>query len=194
MANRLPLALLIAALALPAFAQSHQGSSPAGQGGFLIEMPEGGMRASKLLGTDVVGLDINKVGDIDDIVLDRDGTPVAAVVSVGGFLGMGAKQVAIPFADLMWNYDASPTSGPSASNTGQATRDGTMQTQSAVATPVGPTPPETTGTVGDPSRPREGLDVGKVATPVSGKGEPVRATVRLTRDDLRDAPEFQAKR
>ena len=40
-----------------------------------------------------------KVGKIVDIVLDRD-KAVYAIVSVGGFLGIGAKRVAIPFDEL----------------------------------------------------------------------------------------------
>jgi len=51
--------------------------------------------ASKCKGTDVVGADDQKIGDVNDIVFDKNGKIVAYVVGVGGFLGIGAKDVAI---------------------------------------------------------------------------------------------------
>ena len=44
---------------------------------------------------DVVGADDEKIGDVSDILINRDGTIEAYVVSVGGFLGLGAKDVAM---------------------------------------------------------------------------------------------------
>jgi hypothetical protein len=51
--------------------------------------------ASKFKGTDVVGADNEKIGDVSDILFDKTGKIEAYVVSVGGFLGMGAKDVAL---------------------------------------------------------------------------------------------------
>ena len=51
--------------------------------------------ASKFKGTDVVGADNEKIGDVSDILFDKSGKIEAFVVSVGGFLGMGAKDVAL---------------------------------------------------------------------------------------------------
>jgi PRC-barrel domain len=51
--------------------------------------------ATKFKGTDVVGADNQKVGDVSDILFDKDGKIDAFVVSVGGFLGIGAKEVAL---------------------------------------------------------------------------------------------------
>jgi sporulation protein YlmC with PRC-barrel domain len=51
--------------------------------------------ASKFSGTDVVGADNKKVGDVTDILFDRDGKIHAYVVSIGGFLGIGSKSVAM---------------------------------------------------------------------------------------------------
>jgi PRC-barrel domain protein len=39
----------------------------------------------------------NKIGEIMDVLVDRDGKVTALVVGVGGFLGMGEKDVAVPF-------------------------------------------------------------------------------------------------
>ena len=51
--------------------------------------------ASKFKGTDVLGADNQKVGSVNDILFDKDGKIEAYVISVGGFLGIGAKDVAL---------------------------------------------------------------------------------------------------
>jgi uncharacterized protein YrrD len=51
--------------------------------------------ASKFKGTDVVGSDNQKIGDVSDILFDKDGKIEAYVVGVGGFLGIGSKDVAM---------------------------------------------------------------------------------------------------
>ena len=53
------------------------------------------MLASKFSGTDVVGADDKKVGDVSDVLFDKDGKVLAYVVSIGGFLGIGSKNVAM---------------------------------------------------------------------------------------------------
>jgi sporulation protein YlmC with PRC-barrel domain len=42
----------------------------------------------------------NSVGEISDVLLDKDGRVTAVIVSVGGFLGLGAKYVSVPFNAL----------------------------------------------------------------------------------------------
>jgi sporulation protein YlmC with PRC-barrel domain len=51
--------------------------------------------ASKFKGTDVIGADGQKIGDVTDILFDKDGKVDAYIVAVGGFLGIGAKDVAL---------------------------------------------------------------------------------------------------
>jgi sporulation protein YlmC with PRC-barrel domain len=51
--------------------------------------------ASKFQGTDVVGNDDKKIGDVADIVFDQNGQVQAYVIGVGGLLGVGAKNVAL---------------------------------------------------------------------------------------------------
>src|SRR5919202_1129579 len=111
---------LIAGLALaalvagPAFAQTtSQGAGAAGQaspearaGRFVTELP-GAMRGSKLIGTEVIGQDHVRIGSIDDLLVDRDGRIRAVVIGVGGFLGIGEKNVAIPYDMLVWNTGGS---------------------------------------------------------------------------------------
>lgn len=52
--------------------------------------------ASKFEGTDVVGTDDKKIGDVSDILFDKEGKIEAFVISIGGFLGVGSKEVALP--------------------------------------------------------------------------------------------------
>lgn len=51
--------------------------------------------ASKFNGTDVIGVDGKKIGDVDDVLFEKDGKVSAYVIGVGGVLGIGAKQIAL---------------------------------------------------------------------------------------------------
>jgi sporulation protein YlmC with PRC-barrel domain len=70
------------------------------QAGFLQTEGSDQWRASKLIGASVVGPDNKSIGDINEILLDKAGGVEAVVVGVGGFLGIGEKNVAIPFDSL----------------------------------------------------------------------------------------------
>ena len=55
----------------------------------------------------VTSPDGNSIGEINDVIIDGDaGTVKAAVIGVGGFLGIGEKQIAVPWDQLTINYDA----------------------------------------------------------------------------------------
>lgn len=51
--------------------------------------------ASKFNGTDVLGPNNEKVGDVNDVLFDKSGKIIAVIVGVGGFLGIGQKDVAL---------------------------------------------------------------------------------------------------
>ena len=59
-----------------------------------------GFRASKLAGTSVYNRDKDKIGTIDDLIVSPSDHTAFAILSVGGFLGMGKHYVAVPFSDL----------------------------------------------------------------------------------------------
>src|ERR1700726_5112828 len=42
----------------------------------------------------------NKIGEVDDVLIDKEGRVTALIIGVGGFLGMGEKDVAIPFSSV----------------------------------------------------------------------------------------------
>jgi sporulation protein YlmC with PRC-barrel domain len=58
------------------------------------------LRASKLIGQTVRNGKGEKIGTVDDLVLNRGDRILFAVISVGGFLGVGDKLVAVPFEEL----------------------------------------------------------------------------------------------
>jgi sporulation protein YlmC with PRC-barrel domain len=61
--------------------------------------------ASSLMGASVynsAGKDGQNIGNVDDLVIDKDGKIVSVVVGVGGFLGIGSKDVAIDYAQVKW--------------------------------------------------------------------------------------------
>jgi hypothetical protein len=51
--------------------------------------------ASKFKGTDVIDSQNERIGSVNDVLFDKDGKIVAYVVGVGGFLGIGAKDIAL---------------------------------------------------------------------------------------------------
>ena len=71
----------------------------------LKEMPATEMRAEDLVGTTVYGANDANVGEIGDVLLTADGKIDAYLVDVGGFLGMGEKEVAIGSDNLAFMTD-----------------------------------------------------------------------------------------
>ena len=57
-------------------------------------------RASKLMGLDVYNEANEKLGDINELILDKDGKINAVVIGVGGFLGMGEHDIAVSMDKL----------------------------------------------------------------------------------------------
>ena len=74
---------------------------------------------SKFKGTDVLGPDNAQVGDVTDLLFDKNGKIIGMIVGVGGFLGIGEKSVAID----MSAFQAVPASTGSASAVGAASAD-----------------------------------------------------------------------
>jgi hypothetical protein len=59
-----------------------------------------GYRSSKIVGASVVNGNNETVGTIDDLIVTPSERVPYAVLSVGGFLGMGTKYVVLPFSSL----------------------------------------------------------------------------------------------
>jgi sporulation protein YlmC with PRC-barrel domain len=66
------------------------------------------LRGDWIIGAKVLSMTGESIGSITDVIVDAEGGRItAAVLSVGGFLGIGAKQVAVDWARLQVNWDAS---------------------------------------------------------------------------------------
>ena len=61
---------------------------------------DGSLNASKLIGLDVQSPEDKKVGDIGEVVLDKDGKVEGVVVDVGGFLGIATHPVLLDWKDV----------------------------------------------------------------------------------------------
>lgn len=65
-----------------------------------VQQVSTGFRASKVIGADVVNGANESIGKIDDVIIASDGKAPYAVLSIGGFLGMGARLIAVPYDSL----------------------------------------------------------------------------------------------
>ena len=66
----------------------------------MTSVPNDAMTVSTYYNEDVYDNQENKIGDVNDILLDANGRVSAVIVGVGGFLGVGEKDVAVPFNAL----------------------------------------------------------------------------------------------
>ncbi len=65
------------------------------------------LRVDWVTGANVTSPDGTAVGQVRDIIVDaQSGQMIAAIIGVGGFLGIGEKQIAVPWDQLTINYDA----------------------------------------------------------------------------------------
>jgi sporulation protein YlmC with PRC-barrel domain len=91
-------------------------------------MLKGKWRASKLMGLDVYNEANEKLGDINELILDKDGKVHAVVIGVGGFLGMGEHDIAVAMDKLKFVEEPVRTS-----STTTTTRETTTGTATAPA-------------------------------------------------------------
>ena len=59
-----------------------------------------GYRASKIIGSSVVNEAGDTVGKVDQIIIGPDGKAPFVVLSVGGFLGVGDRLIALPYEQM----------------------------------------------------------------------------------------------
>jgi len=189
---RFPLALAALTVALPAFAQAPSQSpdqtrptppaqspsvapapapsaSAPSSGSFMTEMKPGVWRAAKLNGVNVYNAQNEKIGDINDVLIDQQGKAQAVVIGVGGFLGMGEHDVAIPFDQIKFSDEpmrTSSTTTTSSSTTNQATA------------PRATDRSDVTGTT-------------RTTTSDNRRGYPDHALLNMTKEQLKAAPQFK---
>ncbi len=157
-------------------------------------------RASQLEGVDIYNNNNEKIGDVSDVLVDQSGKVEAVVIGVGGFLGIGERNVAVPFNAL--KFEMTEPSASASNNAGGATATGggagagssTTTTAAGGATGMtttggasGANQPATTGTVAGGNNNAGGNNASS-----SNRNAPARAVLaNASKDELRNAPEFK---
>lgn len=134
----------------------------------------GNWRASKVVGLSVYNDANESLGSINDLLTDKSGKIVAAVVGVGGFLGVGERYVAIPFEKVKFVNE------PVKSNMASGGSAGGGMTKSTSST-------GTTGAAG-------GGTASPAATPAASTPNPWypdHAVISGTKDELKAMAEFK---
>jgi sporulation protein YlmC with PRC-barrel domain len=123
---------------------------------------EGQWRSSKLIGVNVYNDNNDKIGDIQELIVDKSGKVENVVLGVGGFLGMGEHYVAVPMDKLKWVNEPVRTSSTAAPADKSADKD--------------------KSTVGTNNRPARASDE---------KWYPDHAVFNATKDQLKAMPQFK---
>jgi sporulation protein YlmC with PRC-barrel domain len=108
------LVVAAALLATPAFAQTTTAPQPvalATMNQTMNQTTTGQWRASKLIGVNVYNQQNNKLGEINELILSPKRQIAGAVIGVGGFLGMGERDVMVPPNQLHFAHEGSATTG-----------------------------------------------------------------------------------
>jgi sporulation protein YlmC with PRC-barrel domain len=129
---------------------------------------KGDWRASKVVGLNVYNAQNENVGSINDLLMDKSGGIKAAVISVGGFLGMGARLVAVPFDKIKFSTEPVAYTGTSSATPGAG----------------GAKPPSTTTTGSSSSSP-------PATASKPNPWYPDHAMYDATKDQLKNMPEFK---
>lgn len=80
-------------------------TSAAAAGEYITQQSETQISANDYIGKAIYNAENNSIGDVNDLILEENGGIVAAVVGVGGFLGIGEKDVAVPMSKLTMARD-----------------------------------------------------------------------------------------
>ncbi len=72
-----------------------------------LQQTHGGWRSSKIVGTTVYNDSNQSIGSVDDLIVGQGGKVTDAVISVGGFLGIGRKLVSVPYDQLSFEQQTS---------------------------------------------------------------------------------------
>jgi sporulation protein YlmC with PRC-barrel domain len=140
---------------------------------------DGEWRASKLVGVNVYNEANEKIGDINEVILDKSGKVANVILGVGGFLGMGEHYVAVAFDKLKWVNEPAPSTTASTS-TAPANKPATNVDSNARTASDG-TARTTTGAATTTSTPRS----------TNENWYPDHAMYNATKDQLKAMPQFK---
>ena len=123
--------LLASAMFVPVFAQNNPRPAPTPAAQSTAPKAHGEMwRSSKVIGLNVYNDQNEKLGDINEILVDKAGKVDGVVIGVGGFLGMGEHDIMVEMSKLKFVDEPVRTSSTTTSTTGSntATRPATTTT------------------------------------------------------------------
>ncbi len=154
-------------------------------GSSMTQMQPGQWRASKIEGLDVYNQNNEKIGDISEMLIDKDGKIQAVVIGVGGFLGIGERDVAISFDEVTFVNEPRSNASAANTNTGGAMGTGTAGTNTTAGAPstTGSTAGTTTGTTAS-----------NMSADNANRTAPDHAMVNMTKEQLQSMPEFKYNR
>ena len=118
--------------AQPADRAAPAATAPAASSGKM--MLKNNWRASKLMGLDVYNEANEKLGDINELILDKNGKVNAVVIGVGGFLGMGEHDIAVTMDKLKFIEEPVRTSSTAPTTTTRETTTGTSTAPASTTT------------------------------------------------------------
>jgi sporulation protein YlmC with PRC-barrel domain len=153
-------------------------AAPAAQSAAATTMKAGQWRSSKLVGLNVYNNNNEKIGDINELIVGRDGKIESVVIGAGGFLGMGERDVAVPFSQVKFVEE------PRRTTTATDNRPANPNAPAANPPPAGA--PTTTTTA---SRPAD-----RMAATDAYRGYPDHAMVEMSKDQLKSLPEIRYSR
>jgi sporulation protein YlmC with PRC-barrel domain len=148
-------------------------------------MLKGNWRVSKLIGLDVYNDTNEKLGDINELILDKDGKVNAVVIGVGGFLGMGEHDIAVTIDKLKFVETPVRTSAVTTDR-----RDATTTTTTAPATSTAPAARDTT-TGATTTAPATTTTRSTTAASTVNDWTPDHAVMSGTKDQLKAMPQFK---
>jgi sporulation protein YlmC with PRC-barrel domain len=173
----------------PAGSTATPSSGQMNTGTWMTQEQPGQWRASKLEGLDIYNQNNEKIGDISELLVDSSGKIQAVVVGVGGFLGIGERDVAIPFDQIKLVNEpravATTATTPGGSTTADPNAPATPRATATAPGAASPTAPSTTGTVATDRT----ADMAARAAP-----DHAMLTTNMTKDQLKAAPEFKYAR
>jgi predicted outer membrane protein/sporulation protein YlmC with PRC-barrel domain len=182
-------------------AQVGQAGSGQASQAFMTQMQPGHWRASKLEGLNVYNNNDEKIGDISELIVDNSGKIQAVVVGVGGFLGIGERDVAIPFEQIRFVNEPRATATTATTGTTGATGTaagptGTTAPSGTVAAPTSPNAPATATAPATAPATTGAAPAGQTAAGAAARTGPDHAvlTTNMTKDQLRAVPEFRYTR
>jgi sporulation protein YlmC with PRC-barrel domain len=132
--------LLATVITLPVLAQQSPATPTKARTTAMAPMAHAGQwRASKLVGLNVYSDRNEKLGDINEILLDQSGTVTGVVIGVGGFLGMGERAIMVSMNKLKFVNEpvhTSATTTTRSTTTGSAERPATTGERTTTTTTV----------------------------------------------------------